>query len=101
MKLPGVVPAHNPGEDGQTCLGLGFPDTPIIQFTLHVGAHCQIQKTCPSGQIRHVGQPQLIDVAGYKLAIDQVWGRALALVALGRHAVAAPAADPAAVVLTY
>ena len=37
MKPPGVVPALNPGEDGQACLGLGLPDTPVNQFTLQRG----------------------------------------------------------------
>ena len=61
----------------------------------------QVQKPRPGGQVGHVGHPQLVDVAGHKLAVYQVWGRALTWIALGRDAVTAPAADPAPVVVAH
>ena len=51
----------------------------------HVEHHGQVDKARPGGDVGHVGHPQLVDVAGYKLALHQVGCCALGLVALGRH----------------
>ena len=61
----------------------------------HIGHHGKVHKALPGRHIGHVCHPQLIDVGGDKLALNQIGGGSLAWMAFGRHAPSSSAADAA------